>query len=632
MRQWATAVVAAVVLGILPGCAAATPPEEVVRDFLLAWQSGRYRAAAEYTTGEPDEVAAALRGAAVQLGADELRFGLGPFRRGGDTAEARFDVEVGLLGEQGPRWSYRGRLSLRRAGGWQIVWSPGVIHPQLRPGERLAVVTEPPPRAPILDAESRALVAPEQVVTLGFRPGDPSRTTRSVEELARLTGIDARTADMVVRAAPERAFVPLVTLSRSAYRRLRPELTQVPGVTHREHTLPVKPGMPYADDVVGEVGPATTEALRQTGSGYSLGGSVGLSGLQLSAQRRLAGTPETKVVAQDESGHAVRVLARWPGEEARPVRTTLNREVQSAAASALGPLEQPASLVAVDSGTGEILAAANRGTDDNAAFLGHFPPGDVFRLVSSAALLDTGLEVSTRIPCPPQRIVGGEVFRNTPSVATPRAPAFRVSFANSCTTAFVGLARRLPAHALTTTAGRYGVGDGWSLALPAFTGFLPAPRSDAEKAASMIGKGPVRVSPITMALAVAAVDSGTWRPPRLVTDPPTGGTSEPRPLPHEQVEPLRALLRASVEAGSGAPADLPGEQVYGMAGAAASPASGDGKRYAWFVGYRGDVAFTLVLTGAGAGDSERMHEPAAAADAAARFLDALGRNPAGKRD
>src|SRR5204863_57417 len=82
------------------------------------------------------------------------------------------------------------------------------------------------------------------------------------------------------------------------------------------------------------------------------------------------------------------------------------------------------------------------------------------------------------------------------------------AFAHSCNTTFAGLASRLPARALEGAARKYGIGAGWQLPVPSFSGSLPPPAGEVERAADAIGQGRVLVSPLAMALVAAAVDRG----------------------------------------------------------------------------------------------------------------------------
>ncbi|HEX9552014.1 MAG TPA: hypothetical protein VF983_02320, partial [Streptosporangiaceae bacterium] len=61
-----------------------------VKDFLLAWESGNYSAAAALTTGRPDSVIQSLRSSYSQLGAQGLVLGMGPITVQGSTAKAYF--------------------------------------------------------------------------------------------------------------------------------------------------------------------------------------------------------------------------------------------------------------------------------------------------------------------------------------------------------------------------------------------------------------------------------------------------------------------------------------------------------------------------------------------------------------
>ncbi|NED50623.1 NTF2 domain-containing protein transpeptidase, partial [Micromonospora aurantiaca] len=88
-----------------------------------------------------------------------------------------------------------------------------------------------------------------------------------------------------------------------------------------------------------------------------------VSGVQLLQQRRLAGTPTVRVVAQDESGKNTEELRSWEGQQPEEVRTTLDPGYQARADFALKGLSYPASMVVVRPSTGEVLAASNHGTN-----------------------------------------------------------------------------------------------------------------------------------------------------------------------------------------------------------------------------------------------------------------------------
>lgn len=615
-RFWAavTAVVTAVTA--LSGCMADPLPWPTVRDFLLAWQSGHYRDAAAKTTGPQEEVATALRQAKVQLDARDLRLRVETIKAEGDYATATFEVRMWLDGV-GRRWTYDGHMKLRRREGtWKVRWSTSVIHPELKENEKLAVVTDLPSRAPVLGSDGEHLVRATPVVTVGVQPSALADPQQTVAALAQATGADPGRMRSLIKHAEPDTFVPVATLRRSDYQEIEYEIDELPGLRLQSGTMPLPPASTYARALLGGVGPVTAGGRQQMDLAGQVGEPVKLSGLQLAFRQRLSGTPGTKVVALQAGGRQTTVLARMPGQESRAVHTTIDGDVQHAAEEALQGLENPAAFVAVQASTGQVLAVANSPASSmyNRAFMGTYRPGAVFTVVATEALLSSGLELSSAVTCPPKRIVGGETFRNRRDhVISETAGSFRESFAAACTTAFVGLSRKLPEGALRRAAETFGLGGGWELPLPAYTGSVPPPRDDASKAAAIIGEGGVRVSPLSMALVAGAVGSGTWHPPTLVTRPRQSSAETAHELPAGHAEELRRLMRATVESGTAQAVDLPGRKVYATTGTAGRPGR---PPHAWVIGFRGDLAFAVLVENGGEGSET-------AAPAAAEFLRAL---------
>lgn len=613
MRLWAAFLAATVSSTLLAGCMADPLPEPIVRDFLLAWQQGSYREAAGQTTGSSGSVAGALERAVRQLNAHDLRMKIDRIEVDGDTGSARYQAEM-RLGDIGRTWSYESRMRLKRVDGvWKIVWSPSVIHPKLGKGERLAVVTGLPSRAPLLDRDGEPLVGPTPVVTIGVQPGEVERPKSAAAALARTLDTNAQQIRTDLRRSPPNSFVPVATLRQSEYRRVTSRIEDIDGVRSHTGTAPLPSHPTLAQAVLGRVGPAGPDSLH-AGSGYEHpGDDVGLSGLQLAYQSRLAGSPGSKVVAQDASGQEAAVLATFFGTPSEPVSTTLDASTQRAAEGALDGIDSPAALVAVQASTGDILAVANANTSRNMAFTGRYSPGSAFEVVSTLALLRQGLNISDPVPCPSRRLVNGKSFGNAEGQVESTSASFRTVFSQSCNTAFIGLGRGLKTRGLIRSATDFGLAGDWSLPVPVFTGSIPRPSDDVQKVTSVIGQGGIQASPISMALVAAAVDTGSWRAPRLVTEP--AQRDRPDPLPLSGVRPVRALMRHAVAEGSGNAADLPeGTAVYGKTGTA--EANGN-RSHAWFIGFRGDLAFAVFIKHGGMGGT-------AAAPVAGEFLRAAG--------
>jgi len=572
--------------------------EPTVQAFLLAWQQKQYQAAAELTTGQPDVVAAALRDAYLQLDAAAFFVAMGPISQHGDTAHAAFRASVDL-GQDGPPWNYNGGFDLRQTGsGWKIVWSPSVINPGLRRGLRLAVVSGTPRRALIEDAKGTPLLSPSTAYVAGVWPDRLSHPAVTAARLGRITKLDPTQLLGWILAAPKNSFQELVVLRPAQYGRLAARLARVPGLIIKPKQLRLFTSI--APAVVGSVGTETSSVLRDQGIAYRPGATVGLSGLQQARQRDLAGTPTIKVVTETASGHQVAVLASWPGQDSRAVRTTIESRLQTAADNAMGPLPVSAAAVAVQASTGRILTVAEHavpGTPRVNALAGRYPPGPAFTIVSTAALLASGLSVNTQVPCHSANDVGGRTFTNVPpEPELGSQPAFEEDFAHACGTAFSGLSWRLNGRDLMAAASGFGLGAPWRLPLPSFSGSMRAPSGVAEVAAGTIGEDGVQVSPLTMALIAGQVASGTRHAPSLIAGPAGAETvkaGDP-PFSAANLATLRSLMRATVSKGAARDANLAGQPVHGQVGTVAVRTGKNPVWASWFVGYRGDVAIAVL--------------------------------------
>lgn len=590
----ASCATAVLLLGVALGWASPDPSAApTVQAFLLDWENGSYAAAAAHTTGAPAEVAAALQGAYRQLGAADVTISMGHISQRGDTAHAYFDASVDL-GRGGQPWDYQGSFPLRRLGGdWKVVWSPSVIVPGLRPGLRLALLDTMPARAQLLDADGRPLSPPSLVYTVGVYPGLLRNPARTVDGLAAATGLNASQVLSWVREAPAAQFLELLRLGPASYQRLGGQLRRVPQLVIRPQRMRLLKSISWP--VSGSVGTEAAGRLQQMGIPYRPGATVGLSGLQQTYQRLLVGTPTTEVVEESPFGQVVAVLKRWSGQAGTPVRTTIDSRIQIAANHAMSSLRTPAAIVAVSTTTGRILAVAQHDVPGMPALdglAGRYQPGQAFTIVSTAALLETGLDVDARIQCGSSNPVGGQNFVNVPPVRT--VGTFRDDFAQACATAFAELSLRLAPKDLLEAASGFGLGKPWQLQVGAFTGSVQPPSGQAQMAEAAIGTGGVQVSPLDMAIAAGVVQSGTWRPPVLVTSPPDPGLTPTVPFGLQVVSALQGLMKSTVTSGAGRAANVGGPQVFGQVGSAPLGTGGRGLRTDWFVGYQGTVAFAVL--------------------------------------
>jgi cell division protein FtsI/penicillin-binding protein 2 len=428
--------------------------------------------------------------------------------------------------------------------------------------------------------------------------------------------VDTQALAKAVRGAGPKQFVEAQTLRKADYQDVKAQLDDVPGVLTVEGTAPLAPTRAFGRAVLGGVGPATAEQVKQSRGKIAPGEQVGQWGLEKAFDDRLAGAPARRILIRNsQSGAPVRTLKKLPGKAPRSVRTTLSLPVQKAAETALNGVDTEAALVAVKPSTGDILAIANRPTDStfDRALAGAYAPGSTFKVITTAALLRDGFDPGSVVPCPQTKVIDGKTFKNFEGEES-GAASFADDFAISCNTAFVSLASRLPAGALGDVAKDYGLGRTYDLPLGVARTHVPPGTDKVSRAAAMIGQDKITVTPLGLAGVAAAVQSGRWRQPRLVAgDPSKSGPA----LPDNELTTLRDLMRQVVTRGTAATAfaGVFGE-IAGKTGTAEFGEKNPPETHAWFIAYRDDLAVAVLVEKGRSGGS-------VAAPIAAKFFSAL---------
>ena len=111
-----------------------------------------------------------------------------------------------------------------------------------------------------------------------------------------------------------------------------------------------------APAVAGVVGaPDAAQAVELEALGYPAGSLTGISGLELAFNDRLAGRPGGELLAQGGAG-GQRALAESQPQPGKPVHTTIDPSLQSAAVADLGATY--GGVAAIDARTGQIRAVA----------------------------------------------------------------------------------------------------------------------------------------------------------------------------------------------------------------------------------------------------------------------------------
>ncbi|MFI9012344.1 penicillin-binding transpeptidase domain-containing protein [Actinosynnema sp. NPDC053489] len=316
----------------------------------------------------------------------------------------------------------------------------------------------------------------------------------------------------------------------------------------------------------------------------------------------LNGTPGWRVAVVDQAGSVVTVVREQEAQGAKSLTVTLDPRIQAAAQAAVDQVAgRAAMLVAVQPSTGEVLAVAQNATagDDPLALYGHYEPGSTFKVVTATAALTSGVVTAdTPVPCPGKATIGTRQITNDDSFELGTVPLHR-AFAASCNTSFSRLAADLPPAALPDAAGYFGLTSDFTVAgITTNTGKVPPADSVAARVEAGIGQGQVQASPFGMALVAATVANGRTLVPRLIREFPTQGDA-PAALPGGVAGALRSMMGEVVTGGTAR--ELAG--YGGVRGKTGTAQFGDGSQsHGWFIGYRGDLAFSVLVVNGGSSE------------------------------
>lgn len=606
--------------GGLGACSgSSSSPQTTLSAYLANWLGEHWAAMSRLVDRPPADFVSVNRSAWSDLGVQSAHFAPGRVVRRGSVATASLDTTLVLAGF-GPLTLHSTLRFVDVSGHWLIAWSPATIADQLGAGDSFAVVRSWPARAQVLGAGGASLTPTAAYVTVGL-VGQRFKDTVALTQGLVAAGLDPAAVNAAVAQAQRHPtqFTPVQTIEQARYLTIKAQIYPLPGTAFETVQKQSALTPDLAAHVVGQTGAITAEQLKRLGAPYTSVSFVGQNGIEQVYEKQLAGTPSTTVEAVDHDGRSVATLASQQGQPGQPVQTSIAPAVQAAAEAALAGVTQQAAIVVMRASTGEILASVSRPTNQafDLALDASVPPGSTFKVVTTTALLQAGLNPASPATCPPNLVVDGKQFVNYEH-ETVAALTLEQAFAMSCNTAFIGLARdHLDRTKLAAAAKLYGIGTTPHMGLTAFGGSVPAAATPVDLAADSIGQGQVVVSPLAMATVAAAVDSGALHEPRLVAGAPDDSLP-PTPLDPTVDSELKTLMAQVVTSpnGTAAGAGLPAG-TYGKTGTAEFGPGPNPSQHAWFIGFKGDIAFAVFVYGGGVGG-------VVAAPVAARMLKALG--------
>jgi cell division protein FtsI/penicillin-binding protein 2 len=315
------------------------------------------------------------------------------------------------------------------------------------------------------------------------------------------------------------------------------------------------PGGFVTASIAGTVGSAVAQAERDSLArrGFPVTAPIGTSGLERVLEEKLAGTPGGLLFAGG------RVLASTEPQRARDVRTTIDLRLQEVALTALAG--RFGGVAALDPSDGKVRALAG------IAFSGPQPPGSTFKIITTAAALESKLvKPSTPFPVQTKAVIDGVDLENANGESC--GGTFANSFAHSCNSVFAPLGVRLGAKRLVAWAERFGFNKPAPLS-GAMRSTLPSASditSPLEVGSTAIGQGRVLATPLQLAsmAQVVANDGVLVRPSVIGSERP----KRTRVMSRRTARQLERLMIGVVQFGTGIRASLAPTKVAGKTGTA----------------------------------------------------------------
>jgi penicillin-binding protein 2 len=584
-----------------------------------------------------------------------------------DTAQVRYRVKldsvlVGLITRDT-------MMNLRLEDGkWRIEWDDTLVLPELEGGNYLVMNRNGyiPARANIYDRSGLALVAQADATAVGLLPDqvDPANIGPLFAKLSELTGVSVDNIQSLYQSAPPGAgwYIPLGEVSAEVISSQFSALSSLKGITMKPYKSRYYFGGGIAPHVVGYVSAIQPEEVDQYKRlGYQPDERVGRIGIEKWGEPYLAGKRGGALYVFNAQGQPVTRLAESPAQPSQAIYTTLDRDFQVEAQKALSRFR--GAIVVLERDTGRVLVmVSSPGFDPNAfepinynsaqlrfaigsdptqpllnrATQGQYPLGSVFKIITMAAALESGVYTAdTTYQC-------GYLFEELPGVklndwtyeyflrnhtTTPSGLlTLPQGLIRSCNPFFWHIGLDLYNRNLTTAISQMARGFGLGkptgiVGVDEASGQILDPTGPVDAVNGAIGQGSVLVTPLQVARFVAAVgNGGKLYQPQVVEriSSPDGKQSDQfkpvlqgrLPISPENLQTIQQALVGVIR--NEKPRGTAWQVFTGLdvpvAGKTGTAQSGSDLPHAWFAGYtfaeradKPDIAAVVLAENAGEG-------------------------------
>ena len=515
------------------------------------------------------------------------------------------------------------------------------------------------PRGKILDREGRIIVDNYPSFSALLLRDQSRKVEEDIDGIAAGLHLDA--ADLrlrVKRMATLPGYQPIflkydITPDELAFieshRNEYPELDTI--TVHRR----LYPKNGFMAHLIGYVGEVSEDMLNQPRFElYDSGDVVGQSGVELEYNDLLMGTNGKRRVIVNSRGKEVGELSDQPAIPGKPLKLTIDLDVQIAAEEALGDRE--GAIIAMDPKTGEVLALVSRPAFDpnafavritskdwsalindpgkplmNKAIQAQLAPGSVFKIIMSVAGWQEGVAQTLNVHCG-----GGATFYGRRFACWEKGGHGSVNLekgiAQSCDVFFYTLAEKLGIERIAKYATLLGLGQKTGIDLPQeVSGVMPSEEWKirnfkqkwyaGETISVGIGQGAVVTTPVQLMRALGAISTGgklvvphvanpTELPPNYMQIRHYSDVQDVGIDPAGWNAITDAMTEVLLPGGTAPSAHIPGIDIAGKTGSAQTISNAakarvankaDYKDNGWFVGFtprrNPDIIVTVLFVG-----------------------------------
>jgi cell division protein FtsI/penicillin-binding protein 2 len=298
-------------------------------------------------------------------------------------------------------------------GQWRIQWDTGLILPELAGGKRLVAAHTSPARGNIYDRNGTALVTQTDAVALGLVSGEVSAESGGAlfSTLSRLTGIRPGIIRDTYDSYPAGLYVPVGEASADAFN--KSGVAAYNGLSVNPYTSRFyEPNVaPHAIGYTLYISKEEVNTYKKMG--YNGTERVGIEGIEKWGEEYLRGRDAASLYVE---GSPNSVLAQVSSQPADSITLTIDKDLQKQVQDAMDGL--PGAIVVMEVNTGKVLAMVSSPSYDpnlydsdnynrqwsledmlnnpeqptfNRATQGQYPLGSVFKFITMAAALESGV-------------------------------------------------------------------------------------------------------------------------------------------------------------------------------------------------------------------------------------------------